>query len=578
MRNFMTNSSQARRCTLVLVIAAAAAAPGVAQRQPLVMTHGIRSNAATWDSAAFALHSMFPVTMHRFTTKWKTPYLAQANELLDSVFAGLPDTTLVIGHSNGGLVLRQAALINAPLRGLLTVGSPNQGAPAADAIRKNYMGDIMSPMLVKGQAIALAFDPPDYTDAEEQWYYDYVGATGSNMIDLVNSIFAFMEFDPSYAIWQGMYPSSPFMQAVNGNSSLELQAQNAPTRGYIRTYIDNPDQAVWRLVAAQQNVGYLEGIRDFAALIAIQAYYYYEDKYCYQQPYQTGKCNASSLFAEVALDLYKIEGRYCYKMLVENAVGPVEFPCFATDAVVPFERQVLLGPPGSLPVPYEVQGPSHTEQPKSTAVRNLIARFLEEQANVARCGFGPVYLVQIAAQASDLIPGTTTPLPVSGHDRCLTGLNSPPPISSVTSSDPAVATATVGGSSVNVHAIANGVATITAVMNGVAATRAVAVGAGANLSVEIIGGPRENLMVGETVGLNSNVTPGGQSVSYEWRVDGGSVISSAASYGHYFQGPATITLTVTNSIGMTASATAYLTSGGNQFRTPFRRQSERGRP
>jgi pimeloyl-ACP methyl ester carboxylesterase len=382
-----------------------------AQLQPLVMTHGIRSDASTWDNTAFQLGLAFPVSVRRYTTAWKTSYAAQANQLLGSVFVGVPDTTLAVGHSNGGLVLRQAAVSNAPLRGIATIGSPNFGAPAADAIRKNYMPDIIAPILITGQSISYVLSPPDPADPDEQWYYDYVVATGSNMVDLIEAILNLAEFDPSFGIWNSMYPTSPFMQEINSSASLATQAQRAPIRASIRTYLNNPDEAFWRLAIAQENVVYYTATRDFATLIALEAGFFFTDKYCYRQPYQNGKCNGASLFGQLASDLQLIEGRYCYKMQLEDAAGAYAMPCFSTDAVVPIERQ-MWGPQG-FAVPYEFQGPSHTEQPRSASVRLALEAFLQTQANVARCGEGPAYQAQIAAQSTDILPNTTTALGVS---------------------------------------------------------------------------------------------------------------------------------------------------------------------
>lgn len=571
-------AKQHRRHWLWAVLLAGTCAmstPSAAQRQPLVMTHGIRSGAETWDGAAFDLSVAFPVSVRRFTTEWKDSYATQANQLLSTVFAGQPDTTLAVGHSNGGLVLRQAAMLNMPMRGIATVGSPNDGAPAADAIRRNYMRDVVSPILIHGQWILDAFSPADFGDSNEQWYLDYTIATGSNMADLVSSILTFAGFDPAYDIWNSMYPSSPFMQQINSSSSLALQAARAPVRASIRTYLTDEDDAFWRLAIKQENVPAFEAIRDFATIIALEAGFYFTDKYCYTEPYHNGKCNASWLFGQLAYDMQLIEGRYCYKMTFENAAGPIPFPCFATDAVVPFERQLW---PDTGVVQYEIEGPSHTEQPKSPGVRLAIERFLRNQANVERCGQGPIYQAQITAQSGDLLVGTTTPLAVTAYDRCITIPLAPPAINSVASSDPSVATVSAGAGLVNVTAIGDGVATITATMNGVTASRLVSIGAGNSLTVEISGGPRENLSTGETIWLYANPTPSGQSVAYEWRVDGGGVVSTSSAYGHYFQGSATVTLTATNNLGQTAYASAYLASGGNQLRIQRVAPTTRERP
>jgi predicted phage tail protein len=106
----------------------------------------------------------------------------------------------------------------------------------------------------------------------------------------------------------------------------------------------------------------------------------------------------------------------------------------------------------------------------------------------------------------------------------------------------------------------------------------VAVGAGENLAAQIIGGPRDNLVTGQTVEFYATVSPAGQLVTYEWRVNGGAVMSTAAWYSHYFQGPATISLTVTSSAGQTAYATAEVSGSGTQFRIQRTQPKSSGRP
>jgi hypothetical protein len=169
-------------------------------------------------------------------------------------------------------------------------------------------------------------------------------------------------------------------------------------------------------------------------------------------------------------------------------------------------------------------------------------------------------------------------LAVNAQDRCLVNLSAPPTVSSATSSNLGVATVSVGSGVVYVTAVADGQATIAATANGISATRTVAVGAGANLAVSVTGGPRENLVVGETVWLSADHTPAGQSVTYAWRVNGGDVISTSYVYAHLYQGPATVSVEVTSTNGQTASASATLSGGGSGFRIEKHRLPLSGRP
>jgi hypothetical protein len=75
-------------------------------------------------------------------------------------------------------------------------------------------------------------------------------------------------------------------------------------------------------------------------------------------------------------------------------------------------------------------------------------------------------------------------------------------------------------------------------------------------------------MFGDEVNLTANVVTGPPVTSFEWRVDGVPVWANSATYSHYFVGPATISVTVTNAANQSASAYAYLSGGGTQLRTP----------
>ena len=65
---------------------------------------------------------------------WWTSLESQASEMQAS-FGGLPNSTIAVGHSLGGLVARQWSRSH-ELDGLITLGAPNRGAPIANHINE----------------------------------------------------------------------------------------------------------------------------------------------------------------------------------------------------------------------------------------------------------------------------------------------------------------------------------------------------------------------------------------------------------------------------------------------------------
>jgi pimeloyl-ACP methyl ester carboxylesterase len=100
-----------------------------AQDVNTVFVHGLGSSGATWQGAADRLQSRVAITPHRPDLNWRSTFESQGNGL-QSALGWLPGSTIAVGHSNGGLVARQWSRIH-PLNGIITLGTPNQGAPLA---------------------------------------------------------------------------------------------------------------------------------------------------------------------------------------------------------------------------------------------------------------------------------------------------------------------------------------------------------------------------------------------------------------------------------------------------------------
>src|SRR4030095_13628287 len=94
----------ALRLSAPLVLFAATGAAG--QDVPAVFIHGLASSGATWQAAADPLQARVSISPYRPDLNWRSTFESQAGNL-QGALGWLPDSTVAVGHSNGGLVARQ---------------------------------------------------------------------------------------------------------------------------------------------------------------------------------------------------------------------------------------------------------------------------------------------------------------------------------------------------------------------------------------------------------------------------------------------------------------------------------------
>ena len=93
-----------------------------------MFVHGIFSSSETWRATSQRLAGVLQITPYLADLP-STAVLESQAAVLDNAFAGLPASTIAIGHSQGGLISRQWSRTKA-LSGLLTLGTPHTGALA----------------------------------------------------------------------------------------------------------------------------------------------------------------------------------------------------------------------------------------------------------------------------------------------------------------------------------------------------------------------------------------------------------------------------------------------------------------
>ena len=132
---------------IMLIIAAAflAASSASGQDRDTVFIHGLASDAGTWNGAAGRLSPQLAIRPHQTNLNWRALYEAQAVELDQKVGGSLGANAIAVGHSNGGVIARQWSR-NRGLGSLITLGSPNQGAPIVDHIFEwfTFLDDILA--------------------------------------------------------------------------------------------------------------------------------------------------------------------------------------------------------------------------------------------------------------------------------------------------------------------------------------------------------------------------------------------------------------------------------------------------
>lgn len=97
-----------------------------------MLVHGFGSNACTWRTLAGRISADGRV--RAASLSWRNSYGIQADALRQALSANAPAGTpfILIGHSQGGMISRLAAQRGpSQVRGILTIGAPNRGAPFA---------------------------------------------------------------------------------------------------------------------------------------------------------------------------------------------------------------------------------------------------------------------------------------------------------------------------------------------------------------------------------------------------------------------------------------------------------------
>ncbi len=234
-----------------------------AQNTPTVLIHGIASNASTWNATAQRLSSDFAVDVFRRDTDSFDSFEAQSSQVAAS-FGNLPGSTIAIGHSNGGMVARVWGG-SRPFGGVLTVGTPNRGAPL---VANAYFAAQDGAELV--ESIYRVFGAVSACPGGCNWLGIWAGLVDNATVTATLADYAMATLltrviPVAGAVGGEMLPGSAFLQNVNSTTHL-LQEQATATRIGIVSEAHNWPSGGWLRAAFGEDADWIVPLRDAVAI------------------------------------------------------------------------------------------------------------------------------------------------------------------------------------------------------------------------------------------------------------------------------------------------------------------------
>ncbi|MCC7009999.1 MAG: hypothetical protein IT184_14425 [Acidobacteria bacterium] len=340
-------SRAARRLLLMSILVAAGTSSAAASDRPVVFLHGFAASAGDWTDAASRLQQSLALQARIPGLAWQNEFPAQAAALqANAQFGSLPNTTVAVGHSNGGLVAREWSKLH-NLAGIVTIGTPHGGAPILQNLVQWAMFNDVTRWAI--DRVLSAFAVP----TDSSWVIGAVQQclrfASDYSVFTVTRLFAGLGVQTTVPVSYQMMPGSSFLNALNSDGNLSREAASAPKRVGIASVAHNyywagparavlPQDADAIAVTLYASAGTLIGYGN--ALLGRAA------------PGDWASIEQALSLIGLGSQLLMIDQMYC--ALVSH---PVIWVCMPNDGVVPIDRQAYPGAANLL-----IQGPAHTQE------------------------------------------------------------------------------------------------------------------------------------------------------------------------------------------------------------------------
>ncbi len=326
------------------------------QDRPVAFVHGLGASGGTWEEAAARLQGDLQLAAFRPDLSWRLPYGTQASELQHQL-GWLPGSTVAIGHSNGGVIARQWNRGHA-LSGLVTLGTPNRGAPLAGNIL-HWVGFNFD----AGDAISALFDVVAqcyWAGCGWDWviYYQGLNSLLSNISNwLGGSLFSILStagVEIGAPVLGQMAPGSAFLNDVNSPGNIAREIAEVPVRIGIASVAHNfynagPFRAAW-----PNDADAIDSLKDFS-IVALDAMAF--SIYFSADPSDYWAWWIAGALSNAAGYLYAIDPFWC-SVVSSYPNGPCDY----NDTIVPLWSQYLPDAPETAYTIHMFNGPTHIQE------------------------------------------------------------------------------------------------------------------------------------------------------------------------------------------------------------------------
>jgi len=331
----------------------ALAAPASAQDRVTLFLHGFSSSAATWQDTASRLGARLQIAPVVPELPWHLPFDQQVHHL-NGLAAGAPPDMVAVGHSNGGLVARQLSTTRS-LGGLVTLGTPHEGAPLVRNVRTaglHYLGASQKLGLLLHMLGAVGTNA--YTGI---WFSPglaplrtAIGALGLTLNAASTIALHVLPAINDLPVMSDMAPGSAALTALNGAGNLSRERASVPKRvGLVFASTDWWKGGPFAAAAPdRQDLAQTTVVTGILFLGYIQAYFDVPN-FAPWDPYaRSVRTQTSSLIA----DLIAFNSVWCWATSNDRSCAT------STDGVVPTSSQFFPGDAVNI----GFYGPAHVRQ------------------------------------------------------------------------------------------------------------------------------------------------------------------------------------------------------------------------
>ena len=344
---------------------------------PVVFQHGYRADGPSWNPVPQNLQNTLHVQSRAWTTDWKEPLSTQASVLHGLMTAeNLPDSTIMVGHSNGGLISRTLSL-DRNLRAVITVGTLHKGAPLAQSVLN---GDVQGwGALVGGFAANVwnyYYGLCTGREPQDDFGFCHAALSGAAYQMFIGTVIVAaptVQLFADQGVIHNMTPASSFIGFLNTDENLQREAQAIPGRFAIGSQLPPYDYPYVFFRGTVPDEAYEWSIAADAAMtiqaLAVGFYDYYHDP---DDPLEADKIAGAPLWGLSAGWLIGADISWC------AMIGAIDgLNCQPSDGIVPLDRQRWSGA-----VPLDIVGPAHQQEKQSSHFFERLRIILSQELQV----------------------------------------------------------------------------------------------------------------------------------------------------------------------------------------------------